>query len=265
MTEIKRTDSGSDASPIRRGISRRTVARGMAWTAPVVLTSVTVPAFAASPAPCTNPTILLGTFVKTFNDDLDRDEVTSIKFGTGTSAFSATVSYETIGWDGNPKPGDTSEVHRTEFHNGDDNTPNYDYITLQHPDESGYSKDDTIVATIDFTPKTVRNLTFSITDIDFITGRWIDHVFVTPKATVLARGSTVIGDGTYKDPTVAGSVDKPFKSNESGDRLSSRGDVTLTWPGYVSKIKVTYVAADEDNASDDGQHIGLGKFSVSSC
>ena len=267
---MRTTQQDHEKAAATRGISRRTVARGMAWTAPVVLTSVAVPAVAASTGPCTNPTILLGEFVTTettFPDGKTDDAVHGIQFGSGTSAFSATVSYTTTGTIANhPKlPGSTSRLIRTVFDTAEpeDLTPNYDVIMLHHAYVEGvYRKGDTISATIRFA-EPVRNVSFTITDIDYVTDWWIDNVFVTPTGTVVARGASVLGTGEPEDPSVEGSG--PFEGKVLNDLKSSAGDVTLTWPEYVSEIVVTYVAADEQNLSTVGQYIGLGKFSVSSC
>ena len=51
MRTTQDSPSSQIASRSTLGVSRRTVTRGLAWTAPVVLTSVTAPAYASS-LPC---------------------------------------------------------------------------------------------------------------------------------------------------------------------------------------------------------------------
>ncbi len=36
--------------------------------------------------------------------------------------------------------------------------------------------------------------------------------------------------------------------------------MTLTWAGPLSQVQITYRAADADNESDIGQHVGIGKI-----
>jgi len=251
-----------------RGISRRTVARGMAWTAPVVLTSVTVPAFAASPVPCTKRTAAI------LNLDND-DPVFKADFASSTVdakfSFRATNKAGTLLSD-HPTPGDTGEVHRTSYPSG----TNWNYLKLHHPDDM--NQGDLIVLTIDFTkPGGVSNLALTITDIDRYTTSWIDHVWVepTPSTVVKTDPSFVEGAGTAADPWVADVPgDSDHDDNDEDDGVeeddpmgitSQQGDVMVMWSGTLSQVKIYYKAADVNNASSIGQHIGVGLITIDNC
>ena len=61
----------------------------------------------------------------------------------------------------------------------------------------------------------------------------------------------MIGSGTVADP---------YRSQVNGGISSAAGDVKLTWAGPVSQVQITYRAADAENDSDIGQHIGVGQI-----
>ncbi len=71
----------SSPRPPSAAVSRRTVARGAAWTLPVTIVSVAAPAFAVSTTPCTSP--------KAFRLDWGTTPYTK---NTTTNVGSATVS-----------------------------------------------------------------------------------------------------------------------------------------------------------------------------
>jgi len=129
--------------------------------------------------------------------------------------------------------------------------PDTNYIRLQH--DAGMKKGDSIVFTLTFS-QPVKNLTFKITDIDMDTGQWIDHIVINTPNYVSTPAPEVIGNGT---------VANPFRSSFDGNFNSSRGDLTLTWPGSLSQVRLTYLAMDDVNASSIGQHIGIGNIGFS--
>ena len=112
---------------------------------------------------------------------------------------------------------------------------------------------DTVTLTITFS-RLVTGLTLTITDIDKDENSWIDEVWVTPGGFTTSKrpNSYVIGAGT--------SSSNPFESNHEGGIDSVRGDVTLTWSVAVQQVAITYRAADLQNQSGVGQHIGVGKI-----
>ncbi len=221
-----------DEAPESGGMSRRTLARTTAWTAPIAVVAVAAPAYAAS-VPCvggqavlvqgTSPTVL----------------------GFSPSAVTAAVSYSTTGWAGDPTPGETGEVHPTDY------TPAWNYLKLHHP--AGMDQGDTITLTLAFS-QPVLGLTLTITDIDKATGQWIDQVIVDTLGFVAAPAANVVGAGTSANP---------FTTKVDSGISSALGDLKLTWAGPLSVVQLTYRAGDVQNSSGIGQHIGVGRIGFS--
>lgn len=212
-----------------RGIKRRTITTGAAWAAPLTLVSVAAPAYAASACMDGQATLTSGS------------RPTLLTFPP--SPVTATVGWSSTGAAGNDQtPGDTGEVHAVSY------SPSWNYLKLHHPE--GVTQNDTITLTLTFS-QPVFNLSLTITDIDKVTTEWIDEVVVTPAGFTSVKGQNVIGDGT---------VGSPFTTSVQGGISSARGDVTVTWAGPVSQVQIVYRAADADNDSDIGQHIGVGKI-----
>jgi hypothetical protein len=104
----------------------------------------------------------------------------------------------------------------------------------------------------------VRNLTFTITNIDKTAGQWVDQVVASPTAFgVLSRGSNVVGTGTTADP-FTGQADLAVTSKDPS------GDVTVTWPGQVQQVTVSYTAGIAQT-SKTTQYVGVGGFSYDNC
>jgi hypothetical protein len=232
----------------RAGVSRRTVARTAAWAAPVVLTAVAAPSYAASGGVC----------VDRGSDPLSQGVGTTVAFlaffdPTGkATGVQADVAITATDAQGNPLPSsrkaaETGKLGTTDYQ------PSWNYITLHDP--KGMKQGDTLTLTISYN-RVVRNATLTITDIDKLTGQWIDQVYASPSGYVAARGPNVVGTGASGDPFVA-SVEAEIHT--------SAGDVRLTWPGAVTQVKITYVAGDRKNSSGLGQHIGVGQFAYDSC
>jgi hypothetical protein len=216
------------------GLSRRTITKGAAWATPLLVTSVAAPAFAAS-GQCLQGADSLNT----------SGVVTFLVFPP--SGVQGNLTFTSSGTT-DQTPGDTGKVFSTDY------TPSWRYIKLHHPE--GMEEGDTIKMTITFT-EFVKNATLTLTDIDKAVGQWIDHVVAEPAGYVASNaGQYVTGAGTSANP---------FTSSHNGGITSARGDVTLTWPFSLKQITITYIAADTDNSSDIGQHIGVGKFAFNNC
>ena len=228
-------------------VSRRTLARGLAWTAPVALVGVAAPAHATSAAPC-------GPNVAAYRTDTTPGSptysaVTQLLFIP--SMLTATVAYEATNGDGTPRtdatPGGTGWVYSTDFDS--DTTPDWDYIKLHLNEPLALGQ--TVTMTITF-PQPVSNLSLRITDIDGHTSDWIDEVTISPAGSVVVPGANVIGAGTTVDPyrsKVDGGIDE-----------SPMGDLELLWDGPLSIVKITYRAGDAEGESEIGQHIGVGQI-----
>jgi hypothetical protein len=218
------------------GVTRRTVTRGLAWTAPVVLTAVTAPAYASS-LPCQQGKALL----TPGSDGL----VTALTFPP--SSVTALVAYSATDWlDQTPLA--TGQVRTTAFPAGEQ----WDYVKLQH--EVGPTQGDTVTMTINFSVP-VKKLSLRITDIDKATGEdgFTDEVIVRP-ANFEATHGPLIGTGQ----------EGGFVATVDGDISSNDGDVRLFWPQELQQVEIILRAAE--NGSDlAGQHIGVGEIAFNNC
>jgi hypothetical protein len=232
------------------GVSRRTVARTAAWAVPVVITAVGAPAYAATSGTptCTDS----GTAPLTVGNQ----KVTTLAFmdatgkATGVSASVAITATDKTGkaLPPNRQSPDTGTVATTDY------SPGWNDLILHMP--KGLKQGDTLKLTLTFS-KPVKNATLSMTDIDKLTQQWIDNVVVSPSGfSVATKGPDVSGSGTTADP---------FTANVEAEIHTNAGDLTLVWPGTVTSVTVTYIAADKDNKSELGQHIGIGKFGYNNC
>ena len=219
----------------RLSISRRTVTRGMAWTAPVVLAAVAAPAYATSLACLQGEAVLI-------NPGSDA-VVTVLTFPP--SLVTAAVTYSAQAWL-DQTPGDTGQVRRTEFPEGGQ----WNYIKLRHPE--GADTDDTVTMTITFSVP-VKNLTLRITNIDQVTGDFIDEVTVVPPPTTATTGPRV------------GLSAGGFRATTEGAITSAEGNANLLWSTSVQQVQITLRAADEENASFEGQYVGVGVIGFDNC
>jgi hypothetical protein len=212
------------------GVSRRTVAKSTAWATPLLVTSVAAPAYAAS-GPCVGgeATLVSGTM--------------PVNLTFPPSTVTATVGWSSTGAQGDDQtPGETGLVRTVAY------SPTWNYLKLHLP--RGMTQGDTVTLTLTFS-QPVTNLSLTITDIDKETKNWIDEVVVSPLGFTADKAANVIGTGTAADP---------FRSQVEGGIDSAAGDVTLTWAGPVTQVQITYRAADSQNKSGIGQHIGVGKI-----
>jgi hypothetical protein len=219
-------------------LSRRTVARGMAWTAPVVLTSVHAPAVATSTMPCLECHAAL---------EQTSSPVTTLAFSNST--VTANLSCSAVDDDGydlsDPTPGETGEIHLTQCaqgHHVDDRA--HGTCAKSAPDDHRHRQV--------HDPRRARSL-----------GRRRRHTvpashppdggFTVPPG---GRGSNVVGDGTATSP-FTGSTDENIET--------SAGDVTLSWAGPLKIVTIAYKEAVRDNVGVLGQQIGVGQISFTTC
>lgn len=212
-----------------QGISRRTVAKAMAWSAPVIAVAATVPVVAAS---CTDTT--------SFDDLEPGTKPTTLTFEP--SGVTATLSFARK--NSQVDMGATGRVARTSTN------PRWNYLEMQLADS--VREGDWIELTIDLS-EPVSGLSFIIHDID--KSDWHDTVQVWPAGFTSARGSNITGDGTASNR---------FRPINYGDTPINEGAgrVRVTWSGEVQTIKVRYVAGW---GSQSNQHIGIGDLSYDSC
>ena len=225
--------SASGNSTINRTISRRTVTRGVAWSAPLLAVGVAAPAYASS-IPCVVQT--------NFDNLTPGTQVGVMKF------LPSTITAQIAFANGSDSTlGDTGEVART------NTTPAWNYIEvemLSRPAEGDY-----VDVTINLSAP-VTNLGFRIHDIDKTSDGWDDTVWVQTPGFTYARGTNVVGVGTDTNP---------FRNNVVGDQAIDSGlnHVDLKWAGPVQQIKFRYRAGM--NGDSGNQHIGIGNISFSDC
>ncbi len=228
------------------GLTRRSVTRGVAWTAPLAIVAVAAPAFAASARevpPCV---------VQTNFDNL-RPGTTPSVLTFLPSTITATISYASTGNGGDSTPGGTGQVASTTT------TPPWNYIEVEML--SQLTAGDTVTVTITFSAA-ITNLSFRIHDIDKTAEGWDDYVIVTTGGYTFVRGTDVIGNGTASGTTTNTG---PFRNSHTGDQAIDSGlnHVDLTWAGPLTQIQFIYKAGMTGNSAN--QHIGIGNLSFSDC
>ena len=231
------------------GVTRRTVAKGSAWAAPVLLSAMPVPAFASS-EPCAG-----GEAAPLTNGDKP-----SVLTFVG-SLVTATVGFVATDADGTvvtPLPGGGDAAYETGEVVGGAIA-----MVFDEPDDQ---IDLTLTMTIALS-QPVTGMQLTVADIDKDTGLWEDWVVVGPAGfTVSGQGSYVVGDGT--DP-FSGMPDSegPFRSRHDGNipDTDTRGHVTVQWPLPVQQVQVQYLPGDPDGESSNGQHIRIGGIGFTGC
>ena len=141
----------SDAAPTPsvdpKGISRRTIVKGAAWTVPAIALAVPVPAYAASPTPCTPTT--------SFDNLTPGTSPSSITFFP--SMVTASLAFTSSGQGGDNTPGDTGKVAATST------SPSWNYIEIEMV--SSLNTGDYVELTITLS-QAVTGLSFVLHDID---------------------------------------------------------------------------------------------------
>ncbi|MCA1305515.1 hypothetical protein ACLD0U_02055 [Microbacterium sp. 2216-1] len=218
------------------GISRRTVAKAVAWSVPAIAVAATVPIAAAS---CVETT--------SFDNLRVGSRPSMLTFEP--SGVTASLSYTASG--GDSTPGDTGKVAATST------SPSWRYLELQLVED--LDGGDWVEMTIALS-QPVTGLSFIIHDIDKSRsgGRvsWVDEVVVSPAGFTPQRGSNVVGNGT---------TSAPFTADAWGDTPISggAGRVTLTWSNTVQQVTVRYRAGRDGRARS--QHVGIGALRYDAC
>jgi hypothetical protein len=227
---------------VRAQISRRTLARGAAWSAPVIAVGVAAPAYATS-VPCQVQT--------NFDNLTPGTKPTTLTFLPST--ITASIAYASTGNGGDNTPGGTGQVAATSTN------PSWNYIEVEMLKQ--LTAGDTVTVTITFT-QPVTNLNFRIHDIDTENGQWVDHVVINTPGYTYVRGTDVIGNGSASGNTTNTG---PFRNVKFQDQAidSGRNHVDLTWAGPVQVVQFTYKAGITGNSGN--QHIGIGNISFSDC
>ena len=244
------TDTLTDTRPTRRAVTR-----AAAWSVPVIATSATVPAYAAS---CT-PVRVSGANITTYSR---------------TSSIRWTATFDSDG--AGPLPSNVMTVDAT-----------YDAgMTVRNDNAGGTNDNFTLLSPVgglgvaglvmaqrplagstaplaafghyrfSFT-RAVTNLSFTLTDIDSATNDFIDSVVLTPGFTVSGRAGALQGAGTTASPF------RPVGDNSAVDNASgSGGNVTITYAGPLSSFTIDYrnAAASFSSAIDQDQLVTLANI-----
>ena len=234
MTEHETSRPTSDV------ISRRTLAAGVAWAAPVVAVAAAAPTYAMSlpDIPCE--------VIQTYDNLPVGQCVTNITFQP--SAVTATISYSaSYGTDNTP--GDTCQVRST---NPAPPRQPWRYVELEmlNP-QANWRIDVTITLS-----QAMENLRFQLHDIDSRSRGFQDTVRIVTPGYTLALGAGLQGDGTDGNR---------IRPNQVGDYniSSGLGDAVVTWAGPIQTVTFSYIAGITGNSQN--QHIGLGNISFSDC
>lgn len=205
-------------------ITRRTLAKGVAWSAPVIMASASVPAYAASqcvPTPVTfdwskytrDQPVVAGGLAYTSGTVLGATSVGTVSLKVTHTANSAVLSgsQDLQGALSGNQPGAS--------YSGTSPYMMIQTITNTTPHES--------VVTFTF-EKPVTGLTFTIGDIDTAAGNWKDILTPTPGYVVKSNGAAVTES--------AGS----FTGTGNQTPSSTAGNVTLTYPGELSTLTIKW-------------------------
>lgn len=216
-------------------LSRRTLAKGAAWSVPVISIAASAPAVTASQC-----------VVQTNFDGLQvGSRPKTLTFAP--SAVVGSLEFASTGNGGDSTPGDTGLVARTT------SPPQWNYIEIEQL--RSLQAGDTVTVTLKLSAP-VENLSFVLHDIDSVDGGYQDTVVVNTPGFTSTLGPGLQGIGTSTNP---------FKPTRSGDYPinSGLGDLRLRWAGPVQTVSFTYRAGITGSSAN--QHIGLGNISFSDC
>lgn len=227
--------------------TRRTVTRAAAWSVPVVAVAAVAPAYAAS---CPKERVSAANITASTRDSAIKWQATFDVDGTG------------------PKPSNVMTVDATydsgmAVRNDGPNVAPDNFTTL--PTVGGLNTTGLVMAQrpVADTPRAplaakgnyafsftraVSNLTFTLTDIDSISGDFLDAVQLTPGFTWSNRAAGLTGVGTSADPFRQTSADVNANNSSSG-----AGNVTITYPGPLTGFTISYGNAAASFAKDVDQ------------
>ena len=202
---------------------RRTVAKGMAWAAPVVAASAAAPALAASCAPVT----YTGAFTQA---NVYGPPPTSYTWtNAGGDTITLTLSTSTYGGKTLQSNNLTSAGGINQGYNGQGDLRD-DGLLLQQNGSGGQ------VLTITFS-EPVTDLTFTVADIDWLTRRYRDSVVLSPAPTTVSNGPEIQGGGTTGAPLTS-RTNREVNSSEPANRS------TVTYDGPVSSFTLDFSSTD---------------------
>jgi hypothetical protein len=224
-----------DEKPTPPLIGRRTIARGAAWSVPVVALAVAAPAAAATSTGCrarfgkldwdlfAAGSNQLGKTLVTTLDDVTVRVTVSGDYADGNGTITST------------RTGGLSKTMRFYDRENKSNTSQTITITFS---------------------KQVQNVSFSVLDVDSArsggffgsTDDYQDLVVVATPGWSGTKHRNVKGSGTSNDPYRARTKDSPVDGSDDD------GNVDLVWPGKVTSVSFKYA---QDGSVDGGPFIGI--------
>lgn len=223
-----------------RQVGRRAVARGAAWSIPVVSMAIAAPAMAASGCKLTTGLLSWDVFADGSNQT---GHALATSGGTGvtvTVSLSGATGAQNNGNVTSTSTGSDSKVIRFYDQNNVANTSQTITLTFNKP---------------------VQNLSFSLLDVDSAQqqGRqagYEDLVVVNTTGFTATKHSNVKGSGTAAAPFRAVSTNSPV----AGSNADS--NVDLAWTGPISAVSFTYA---QDGSVDGTPFIGISDLAFQYC
>lgn len=234
--------SGAPSRP-----TRRAVARGAAWSVPVVAAGAAAPYAAASPCPPVSYTLdWLDDGTRTYAR-ASSSQAFALVLPVGGSGPTARVDFGATTTGEIELTGLNLEISSTGV--GGLSPAERGLVLSQRlltaagatPPGRDARQDLTIAFTdpVSSSPLTVTDLRFTVTDVDGSTtspNNFVDRVELSPAATSLTTGAAVTGTGTSPSPLAPTVDDQPLD-----DTTSNLGNATVTIAGPVSgAVTVTY-------------------------
>jgi hypothetical protein len=236
-----------DDKPTTPMVGRRAVARGAAWSIPVVALAVAAPASAATSTGCK---VVLGTVVWK-NLPATGHPVTQFKFGapvtTSVGGLTLTVTAS----------GDTAAANNGVVTTGP--IGGATSLLLLHSQNGKNNTTQTI--TLKFSKK-VQNLQFTLLDIDssadldkkgnITDSHWQDKVSILPAPSGQTLGTTVQGSGT---------VAAPWKAKTNNTVVAdgqTTANVKLNWGAAMDTVTIVY---SQTGSQDGSPKVGISDLS----
>jgi hypothetical protein len=221
-------------------VGRRAVARGAAWSIPVVSLAVAAPAMAASGCKLTTGLLSWDVFTSGSNQT---GHALATSGGTGvtvTVSLSGDTGADNNGEVTSTSTGGLSKVLRFYDLNDHSNTSQTVTLTFSKP---------------------VQNLSFSLLDVDSQSGNrgqaaYEDLVIVNTAGWTATKHSNVKGLGTTAMPYRAQTTNSPE------DGSSPDSNVDLGWTGPISSVSFTY---KQDGSVNGNPFIGISDIAFQRC
>jgi hypothetical protein len=227
-----------DDKPTTPMVGRRAVARGAAWSVPVVALAMAAPASAATSTSCTTGVLSWNGFSSGSNQT-GKLLATTVPNLTVMVGISGDTGADNNGQVTSTTTGGLSKVLRFYDLNNKSNTSQTVTLTFSKP---------------------VRNLQFSLLDVDSALSKrstaYEDLVIINTAGWTGTKHSNVTGSGTAAAPYRAVNTNSPV------DGSSNASNVDLSWAGPLSSISFTY---KQDGSVDGDPFIGISDLSFQYC